>query len=371
MSKQLTKIGLAWFGTVGIGAVSVGVLVAACYNPPDKNTQTTTDQDVAAGKCAATPGGFPSPNCDNSDNLCEQTGCTTIPEATCGSTSTCMPLSNNTGKSTIDLRIRKLNVVAPPPLADNIIRSTVLNPNIDLNEPQCTEKGAGSFNWLFRVERTAGTDTGKLETGGAPPSPDPRGKGFCFYNHKAGDIQVNSAKADVTFTGDTFTSGAIEKLNVPIFLRGDVKNVIILPLSDVIIQNVTLSENNNCVGRFDLKALDESCGEDPSVCTKWKTAAALGGYITLEEADKVDVVDLTQSLCVLLTKADGGSDAKGIKRCPRDADNKLNLNDAQKGDYCSNPKGPGGCRDSFWLTATFAASAVTINDGAGVVECNP
>ncbi|WP_394841558.1 hypothetical protein LZC95_31345 [Pendulispora brunnea] len=369
MSKQMTKIGLALFGAVGIG---IPVLVAACYDPPEKNNQQSQggDQDVQSGKCVSTPGGYPAANCDDSDNLCEQTACTTI-EASCGSTATCMPLSDNTGKPTIDLRIRRLNVVAPPALADNIIRATVLSPNIEMNANACAERGYGSFNWLFRVTKGEGTGAGTLETGGAPPSTDPRGKGYCFYNHLAGGIQVNSAKTSVTFDGDTFTSGAIEKLNVPIFLRGDVKNVIILPLSDVVIQNVTLSENNNCVGRFDLKALDSACDEDPSVCTKWKTAAALGGYITLEEADKVDVVDLTQSLCVVLTKAVGETDDKGIKRCPRGTDGKLNLSDAQKGDYCSNPKGAGGCRDSFWLTATFAASAVNINDGAGVVECNP
>ena len=42
-----------------------------------------------------------------------------------------------------------------------------------------------------------------------------------------------------------------------------------------------------------------------------------------------------------------------------------------KGNYCStsNPPGPGGCQDSYWLAATFAASAVIINDGAGVPDC--
>jgi hypothetical protein len=39
------------------------------------------------------------------------------------------------------------------------------------------------------------------------------------------------------------------------------------------------------------------------------------------------------------------------------------------GNYCSSPPGPGGCDDSFWLAATFAASAVNINSGTGMPGC--
>jgi hypothetical protein len=30
------------------------------------------------------------------------------------------------------------------------------------------------------------------------------------------------------------------------------------------------------------------------------------------------------------------------------------------GDYCSTTQSPGGCNDSVWLSATFAANAVKI-----------
>ena len=34
-------------------------------------------------------------------------------------------------------------------------------------------------------------------------------------------------------------------------------------------------------------------------------------------------------------------------------------------------KKPGDCQDSYWLTATFAASAVNINAGTNTPTCNP
>ena len=59
-----------------------------------------------------------------------------------------------------------------------------------------------------------------------------------------------------------------------------------------------------------------------------------------------------------MTKDDSGPN----KSCPVDA----NGNVTDKGDYCSSPPGPATstCADSFWLAATFAASAVNINDTA-------
>ena len=362
ITGKVTPVG----GLMGAAVLGVGItaLAAACYDPPEKNTAVAP---ITAEACKATPGTFPAANCDSSQNVCTSTGCTIDPS--CGSTSTCLPLADNAGKSTIDLRIRKLFVIAPATLATTFMQTVVITKNIDLNAKKCGESGAGSFNWLLRVDRTAGT----LETGGAPPSTDPFGTGYCFYNHTTPKgIAVAPAKGNITFTGDTFASDKIPKLNVPIFLNGDVANAIVLPLSEVVIKDTTLSDGDNCVGKFDIGALDSTCGEDPTTCVKWKTNASLGGFIPLEDADKVDVTDLGRSLCVVLTGADGGAPPSGgVNRCPRDASGKLQLTDAQRGDYCSTSKQPGDCRDSFWLTATFAASAVKITDGAGVPECSP
>ena len=41
-----------------------------------------------------------------------------------------------------------------------------------------------------------------------------------------------------------------------------------------------------------------------------------------------------------------------------------------KGDFCSTTDAPGGCQDSYWLAATFAASAAKITTGSDVPTCN-
>jgi hypothetical protein len=48
--------------------------------------------------------------------------------------------------------------------------------------------------------------------------------------------------------------------------------------------------------------------------------------------------------------------SNGEKLCLRTAGGQIQ----DKGDYCSNPVGPGGCGDSYWLAAAFAASAAKI-----------
>ncbi len=41
-----------------------------------------------------------------------------------------------------------------------------------------------------------------------------------------------------------------------------------------------------------------------------------------------------------------------------------------RGDYCSTSNGPGGCVDSFWFAATFAASAARIGGAAADTRCS-
>ena len=86
--------------------------------------------------------------------------------------------------------------------------------------------------------------------------------------------------------------------------------------------------------------------------------------MTLEDADKVPLTVLPETLCVLLSSATGGgkSDAGG---CARDGQGNI----IAKGDFCSTTNQAGGCADSFWLAATFAAAAVTINDGSNDPTC--
>jgi hypothetical protein len=343
--------------TAATGGLALVVFNACGFDPPAKNTSDGGGGPEGIVKCEAPPGKLPEPNCDNSDNKCTETGCPIDPS--CGEVTTCLPLSKNTGKTLLDFRIRRLSVAAPPTLAEAFVQNSVVTKNIDLKAKQCGELGNGAFNWLFQIDKTAN----KLRTGGAPPSTDAFGLGYCFYDHTTNEgIVVAPAETSIKFEGDTFSTAApIAKLNVPIFLGGNVDNAIVLPLTDATVTKTTLSADGDCIGQFEPKALTSDCQDDPSSCAKWKTAGAIGGYITLEEADNVPVKDLNESLCVLLTKATKqGPEGK----CPRDGAGGL-----PKGDFCSTTKTAGGCQDSYWLAATFAASAVKIHDGAGVPEC--
>jgi len=325
----------------------------ACADDPHRRTSKEQARP-SGGACEALPGKLPVATCDNSDNECTGTPGCAIDEAQCGSASTCLPLSSNKGKDVLDYRIRRLNIAAPATLAGEFIQNGVVTLNIDMAERQCGEQGKGLFTWLLRVDRKNNT----LITGGAPPPSDVFGQGYCFARFQLGVNEVEPFTTPIAFTGDTFESLEPRNVRIPIFLSPEVASVILLPLSDVVVKDVTVSEDGDCIGRFKAEALDPACFEDKSLCPRWGTSGSLGGYITLEEADGVKIRDLNnKSLCSFLA---GEADPS----CKRDGAGKITY----QGDYCSKDKQPGSCADSMWMAATFAASAVKIFDGAGTVE---
>jgi hypothetical protein len=364
----MKRIALYFLG--GLAVCGTSALIFACIS---EHARPVSDGGTNPGviDCdGGGPGGFPPANCDPSDNSCPNAGTCTIDQATCGDPSTCLPLAENKGKPTYDLRLRRLLITAPPSLAGNaigfgVLQATVIDKGIDLDKPSCGDKGNGAFSWIMRIDPTADTIT----TGGAPPSTDPKNTGYCFYNYTIGGIDVQPVTAPITFDdAGAFSTNPITLLNVPIFLSPDAgaataSNVVVLPLRSAAIKNATVSANGDCIGAFDPKALDTTCSvADPSSCSKWRTGGSLGGAITLEDADKVPLTILPETLCVLLT---GGSKADGGTGCARDGQGKI----IGKGDYCSTSNKPGDCQDSFWLSATFAAAAVLINNGASEPTC--
>ena len=234
------------FALFGLGTTALTALIFACgFDPPEKNPNPPNSVS-SGGACKAGPGEFPKGDCDNSDNLCtggickEGSSCCKV-EAVCGDPKTCLPIGDNTGKSLVDLRIRRLNVTSPPALAEPFIQNVVVNKNIDLaanglgGVPSCGESGLSSFNWLLQVDKTAGT----LKTGDGPPQTD-FSKGFCFYNKQVATTLVQPVTTKVTFTGDSFESAPVDKVNVPIFVAGNVNNAVILPISNAIFKDCLL-----------------------------------------------------------------------------------------------------------------------------------
>jgi hypothetical protein len=350
-SRRLVSTALV----LGAAAAGLACVAAACEDDPRR--RTTPEQALGGGgECEAPPGEFPAANCDDSDKSCRATPGCAIDEARCGSASTCLPMANNGGKDVLDFRIRRLNIAAPPALASAFIQNTIVGLNIDLEEPSCGELGKGLFTWLIRIDRGAG----EVITGGAPPSADPFGLGYCFATFEVGGNSVAPIRAPIAFEGETFRSLEAKPVKIPIFLTDEIESAILLPISDARLEAVTLSAEGNCIGRLNTIALDPSCYDDREACAKWTTAGALGGYITLEEADGVLIRDLNnKSLCSFLAGESG-------LLCERDASGKV----VYQGDYCGTDKQPGSCRDSVWMAATFAAAAVKVFDGAGVAACS-
>jgi hypothetical protein len=227
------------------------------------------------------------------------------------------------------------------------VQGTLVDQNVSL-QAACCEGGDGGFNVLLRLDTAAKTFT----LGGGPPSADPTGAGYCFVNTTASGLSIApvtagaSQAADGTWQSELFP----QPFNIPIFAHGLLSNLIILPVTDARLQEVTIS-SDNCIGSYSAV---------PG-CQRWTTAGTLSGFITLEDADRVPIPDLNGvSLCTLLVPQTGTT-------CARDANNKI----TGMGDFCSRTDAPAtaDCADSAWLSVAFAASAVTINDGVGVAEC--
>ena len=353
---------MRWGLALGALAGSALAVVACKKSTTDEPTSAAAECSTTAPTsvaCPVLPGEFPPPDCEPTTAnaaACGGGGCA-IDETRCGSTSTCLPLADNQGRTVLDFRIRRLNIAAPATLAALEFATKVTIPTIELKNSECGEHGSDSWAWLIRLDRANKT----LTTGGAPPSPDPFTSGWCFFNSVRSGVTIAPASeipVRLDANGTVFQSGATAKLTMPLFVGGDPNGLVLLPINDFAVRNVTLSDNDNCIGSYNPSALNAQCAEDPSTCSKWKTGGAMAGYISLEEADGIQVAAFGKTLCAVLTSEAG-------TKCARDAGGAI----TSQGDYCAATRSACGCRDSFWVAATFAASAVLINDGSSVPEC--
>jgi len=222
--------------------------------------------------------------------------------------------------------------------------------------------GSESFNWLVQIDRK----NNKLKTGGARKSTDH--KTFAFldgekvdgsaldsicpgFKGPADPVDMSAIEFPITFTGNTFKTDKLPKVNIPIF---DGTVPIILPIVDGLIKQVTISADGNCIGKW---SKDFWCDGDT---LGWQTDGVLTGKITVEDADKVPVKTAgCQSLCAIL--ANDASKTSG-KLCKRGPDGKIpNIGDAKV--LVDN--------DSFQLSATFAASGVTISSTSPPGDTGP
>lgn len=270
-------------------------------------------------------------------------------DAVAGIPSECVAIADNTGKTQFGLRMAQITLQKPTALTSPLVAS-LIEDGVTMNLPTCNLTGNGAFSWLLELD----TGTGTLKTGGALPVADPTA-GYCFLNQMLGTTQVSPLVVDAApDAGGTIDVAVGGDVVVPIFL-GDVSSYVLLPLRDFQIFDTKLSADQSCVGVYnaDQLLLRDSC-EPAGDVDRFTEAGTIDAFITLEDADAINIDPLAQSLCVFLT---GDAGAGSPKKCTRDA----NMQIIAKGDWCAATNSAGGCQDSFQVAGTFAASAVQIN----------
>lgn len=315
---------------------------------------------VWAGSVALVTSAFGAGACGDDDTPVP-TGATCAPtDPACpavGVESECLAITDNTGEDVFAVRLAQLVITAPEQLATDLVYN-IIGKGVNADLPACNIYGDGTFNFILRFDKGAGT----LEAGGALPEADPT-KGYCFVHDPARDVAPVTVPSNLMADG-TFSTDPLPRIVVPIYTDKAASSAVYLPLREGRIQSATLSADQNCVGRYNAEGLrpEESCAPLPSEGRHYFLGGGkLTGYITLEEADAVDVDLIGESLCVLLsgdsdTYGDGAS--TGVVRCKREGGEIV-----LKGDWCSQTDSAGGCQDAFRLEGEIAASAVTLRDG--------
>lgn len=329
---------------------------------------------LAMAACGSDDGAAPSPNNNagvGGDDCWPTAEACKLPN---GAGFECLALHDNADQQVWSLRMSQLDIDRPAVLAGGFVQTTVVSRSITLNLQDCLQDGWGRFNWLLEFKPAEG-DTLLLTTGGAHISSDPTGQGYCYIQGEIDGFPAQPRK-DIVLAkqadGTYQTTEPIEIFNVPVFLDDNEQSSLMLPLHDVLLSELRLSDDHNCIGSWDGDGLnpDNACMPDPTIGQdmQWKNGAKLSAFITIEEAERVWIPDLGQTLCVALggdiIKYSEQFEENGRKgrRCKRDEEGRILVR--EKADWCSSTKA--ACSppdaDAFRLEGYFAASGVKITE---------
>ncbi len=251
-------------------------------------------------------------------------------------------MADNTG-SVKSFRVAYLRIVTPPALAGGLMQTAVITPAVTLNAPACGyDQGAsptggagaaGHLNWLFQIDTAAKT----IKTGGAPVSADPYKDGYCFLGKLPAGGSVPALTAPIELSGNTVTMSPQPGVLYITTFQSPMTSMSVWPLRAPRLEGVTLSPDGRCIGEINPEWYNltgnTACADTTSACPKWFTAGAVAGFVKLSD------------LCGPLNPGAPPGMCEG------------------PGDFCSTTESPGGCADSLWFSATFAANAVSIHGG--------
>jgi hypothetical protein len=280
-------------------------------------------------------------------------------DPSCNVSSLCMAPIDQSSATVFGLRMAQLDVSLPTSFSTIAVQPSVASAILP-DDAACNLEGNGTFSWLLQFDPAAGT----LVTGGARPVADPT-LGYSFDDETIASGSASFHVASVTLSAEetpecAFSSSAAD-LVMPVFLDAMGVNVMLLPLHQLGFDSGRISADNGCIGQYNAAGLAEASECQPTgTIPSFIDGASVSAFFVLEEADTVEVAQLGQSLCVLLSGdaqgfGDGGSP---IERCKRDASGEILF----KGDWCAatNAKATPGCEDSLRFTAQFAAQGATI-----------
>jgi hypothetical protein len=274
-------------------------------------------------------------------------------------------MTERVGHDVLTFRVRDLRVRSPALLASTgqglQVARLVQLPDF------CGEAGVGGRHWLITLDQRHK----QVTFGAAPASEDPFGLGYCYLGPELSGFDVRPATAKAKRVDhDSWQVAPMAQINLASFLDGDVNKVSVLPFRNLRM-SFDLSERGACIGAYNGDAggvqapnAEGLCLSVPG-CERWKSAGSLAAALDLAAADAVPVPSTGRSLCMLLTG--NAAPAEDGVHCARTPSGEV----VARGDYCAKSDTPATatCADSFWVTATFAASAVNIHDGDGVPLC--
>jgi hypothetical protein len=287
-----------------------------------------------------------------------------------GAGNACLAKADFSADAVTQLRMTSHQVQSPTALAAPFVQDSIITEKSTLFEPDCNLNGKGQFNFLMQL------DTGKKEVtlGGGVPQALVGGAldGTCWAEFKdpTSGLEVKQYSAAYTESGGKLTA-QFPSFVMPIYLedKAEAESAVLVPLHEMTF-TAELSQDKNCVGRYAPENLDKGLSCQPTDGQfAWTSGGRYEGYITVEEADKVMVVSLGQTLCVVLTG--DPSKWKGTNQDCKSSKGFSTTGALPKGDWCSTTNSADGCQDSWKLVIDFAAQAIKVNGvyGSGTGGC--
>lgn len=334
-----------------ICVLAFGGLAAATTGIGCGGGETSSSSSGSSGTGGSGSGGSDAASSSASTGTAGAYECSPDPKTCTEVASECVALVNNKGQDTFTLRMAQLSIAKPAALAKPGLVKNTIEGGVLMSLAGCNLKGQGTFNLLLQFD----TKNKKLKVGGAKPTTTPA-KGYTFATGMASGLDITPVTVDLSLdASNKFAPASGVDINLPIYFAAtDTTPGVVLPLHKASITG-TLSDNNNCVGKYNADKLDPKklCQSTDTVPT-FTDGADLDAYITLEEADKVVIAPLMQTLCVVLG---GDPNMATPKACARDTAGKILF----QGDWCSTTNSAGStvCADATKLTGKLAASAIT------------